>query len=345
MEGTPAKMRNEEELDEVLTRPSARLQEFIRTVESPLVVLGAGGKMGPTLAVLAKRAAESAGHALEVIAVSRFSNAQAREWLEKRSVKTVPCDLLEREQVARLPQSPNVVYLVGLKFGTSQNPALTWAVNTIVPALVAERYGKARIAALSTGNVYPMVPVERGGATESNPLTPLGEYPNAAVARERVLQYFSDRNRTSMAILRLFYAVEMRYGVIADIARKVHAGEEIELANGHFNCIWQGDANEMILRSLSLAESPATVWNLCHPEILSVRAVAHELGQMLGRQPRFRGKESPTALVANANAISEKLGRPGTPLPEVMQWTADWVQSGGRDLGRPTHFEVRDGQY
>lgn len=338
-------IRNEEELDELLTRPGAKLQEFIRQLKTPLVVLGAGGKMGPTLAVLAQRAAESARHKLEVIAVSRFSNAQSREWLESRGVKTIPCDLLEREQVARLPESANVVYLVGLKFGTSGNPALTWAVNTVVPALVAERYPSARICALSTGNVYPMVPVADAGATESNPLTPIGEYPNAAVARERVLQYFSQKQGTPMAILRLFYAVEMRYGVIADIARKVHAGEEIDLANGHFNCIWQGDANEMILRSLSLAQSPATIWNLCHPQILRVREVATELGRMLGKEPHFRSSESSTALVANANAICERLGEPSTSLREVMQWTADWVKGGGKDLGKPTHFEVRDGRY
>ena len=345
MEENPERIGGEEELDELLTRPSEDLRKFMRGVESPLVVLGAGGKMGPTLAVLAKRAAEAAGHDLEVVAVSRFSNATAQDWLEKQRVKTIACDLLERSEVERLPESANVIYLVGLKFGTALNPALTWAINTVVPALVAERYQNARMSAVSTGNVYPMVPVGAGGAVEATPLTPLGEYANAAVARERVLQFFSQKNSTRMALLRLFYAVEMRYGVLVDIARKVNAGEEIELANGYFNCIWQGDANEMILRALTLAESPAVSWNLCCPQILSVRETAKHFGELLGKTPRFAGEESSTALVANASALCQRLGEPRTASGQVMKWIADWVRRGGRDLGKPTHFEVRDGGY
>ena len=345
METLPETITNEQELNDLLTRPSAELQGFIRTLQSPLLILGAGGKMGPTLAVLAKRAAQAAGHSLEVIAVSRFGSGEARAWLEQRGVKTVVCDLLDRAQVAQLQQAPNVAYMVGLKFGTSENPALTWAVNTIVPALVAEHYASARIIALSTGNVYPMVHVNEGGAKESHPLTPIGEYPNAAVARERVFEYFSARNGTPMAILRLFYAVELRYGVLVDIAHKVFQREEIDLANGHFNCIWQGDANEMILRSLDLAESPARPWNLCNPAILSVREVATRLGQLLGSEPRFRGTESATSLVANSKGLCERLGYPATPLESVLRWTADWVGRAGRNFGKPTHFETRDGRY
>ncbi|HET7872772.1 MAG TPA: NAD-dependent epimerase/dehydratase family protein, partial [Terriglobales bacterium] len=267
----PATIRNEAELLDVLTRPTDALREFIKTLASPLLILGAGGKMGPTLAVLARRAAEEAGRSdLEIIAVSRFADANARQWLESRGVRTVNCDLLDRDGIARLPAAENIIYLVGLKFGTSQNPGSTWATNTLVPALVCERYSAGRVVALSTGNVYPLSDAGRGGAVESDALTPLGEYANAAVGRERIFEFCSARYGTKVALLRLCYAVELRYGVLADIARKVYGGEAIDVSTAAFNCIWQGDANEMILRSLALAQAPPNVWNLCRPEIFSV---------------------------------------------------------------------------
>lgn len=301
--------------------------------------------MGPTLAVLARRAAEADGHKLEVAAVSRFSDARSRSWLEERGVSVIGCDLLDRSAISRLPEAQHVIYLVGLKFGTARNPAATWAMNTLVPANVCDRYSRSRIVALSTGNVYPLGPVDRGGSRESDALTPIGEYANAAVARERICQFHSERDGTDMALLRLFYAVDLRYGVLADIARKVHAGEAIPLANGSFNCIWQGDANEMILRSLPLAAAPPTVWNLCRPEVFSVRRIATRLGELLGRKPVFAGRESATALTGNAAKLCEVLGAPRTPIDVMLRWTAQWVKQGGRDLGRPTHFEVRDGRY
>jgi len=332
-------------LDEVLTRPCGELIEFIKTVSSPLLVLGAGGKMGPTLAVLARRAAEAAGHPLEVVAVSRFSNAASRQWLEARGVRTVSADLLDATALARLPEAQNIIYLVGLKFGTAQNPAATWAINTLVPARVCERYPRSHIVALSTGNVYPQSDVTRGGSVETDPLTPLGEYANAAVGRERIFEFYSRQQNTTIAFLRLFYAVELRYGVLADIARKVHAGEPVMLGNGAFNCIWQGDANELILRSLPLAASPPSVWNLCRPEILSVREILTRLGELIGRAPIFSGEETPTALLGNPSKLCAALGSPTTPMETMLRWTAQWVKQGGRDLGRPTHFEVRDGNY
>lgn len=338
-------MGTETELEEVLTRPSSSLVEFIRTVSSPLLILGAGGKMGPTLAVLARRAADAAGHKLEIVAVSRFSDAGSRRWLEERGVKVLGCDLLDGQGVSRLPDAENLIYLVGLKFGTSQNPAATWAMNTLVPARACERFPRSRIVALSTGNVYPLSEVKRGGSVESDALTPLGEYANAAVARERIFEFHSQRNGTALALLRLFYAVELRYGVLADIARRVHAGQPIPLANGSFNCIWQGDANEMILRALAMVASPPLVWNLCRSEIFSVRQIAVRLGELLGREPVFSGSESATALTANAARICSELGTPRTAVDVMLRWTAHWVKQGGRDLGRPTHFEVRDGNY
>jgi nucleoside-diphosphate-sugar epimerase len=341
----PAVIRNESELEEILTRPSAALIEFIKTVSSPLLVLGAGGKMGPTLAVLARRAADAAGHPLAVVAVSRFSNAASREWLEARGVKTASCDLLAADAIARLPDAENIIYLVGMKFGTAQNPAATWAINTLVPAHVCERYPHSRIVALSTGNIYPPCEVSRGGSVETDSLTPLGEYANAAVGRERIFEFYSHRQHTPLTLLRLFYAVELRYGVLVDIARKVHAGKPVALANGAFNCIWQRDANELILRALPLATTPATAYNLCRPETFSVREIATRFGALLGSAPIFSGSETETALLGNAAKLCTALESPATPMESILPWIAEWVKHGGHDLGRPTHFEVRDGKY
>lgn len=341
----PETISTESELEEFLTRPDAALISAIRKISSPLLVLGAGGKMGPTLAVLARRAAEEAKHRLEVIAVSRFSDAAARKWLEERGVKVISCDLLEIDCLRSLPDARNLIYLVGLKFGTTNSPAGTWAMNTIVPANVMQRYPRARIVALSTGNVYPFSEATRGGAVEDDPLTPLGEYPNAAVARERIIEFYSVRDRTPTALARLFYAVELRYGVLVDIAGKVFRGEALSLANGYFNFIWQADANSMILRSIELTHCPPFVYNLCRPEVFSVRTVATHFGELFGKTPIFTGRENATTLLGNSRLICARLGPPRTTLEHAMRWIADWIRSGGRDLHKPTHFEVRDGRY
>ncbi len=341
----PARFTTEAELDDFLTRPRSALVESIRCLTSPLVVLGAGGKMGPTLAVLAHRAAEAAAHPLEVIAVSRFGGGPTRAWLEARGVKTLSCDLLAPNAAQHLPDTSNLVYLVGLKFGTARNPAATWAVNTLAPLQVAQRYPRARIVVLSTGNVYPLGPASAGGATEEAPLTPLGEYANAAVARERLFQFCAERNSSTIALLRLFYAVDLRYGILVDLAKRVARGEPIDLTSGYFNCIWQGDANEMVLRALALASNPPSVWNLCRPEVFPVRTIAEQLGVLLGRAPVFQGLEAATALLGNSARLCAALGPPATPLEATLHWTAHWVARGGRDWGKPTHFEVRDGRY
>jgi dTDP-4-dehydrorhamnose reductase len=338
-------IQTESQLDDLLTRPGDALVEFVKSLPSPLVILGAGGKMGPSLAVLSKRAASAGGNPLQIVAVSRFTDARARRWLDDREVKTVSCDLIEERTLDQLPDAENVIYLVGLKFGTARDPAATWAINTIAPARVMERYPRARIVALSTGNVYPLSQVSRGGSVETDPLTPVGEYANAAVARERIFQYYTNRQSTPVALLRLYYAVDLRYGVLADLARKVAAGEPIDLANGSFNCIWQGDANDLAIRSLSLAASPASAWNLCRPEIFSVREVAGRFGELLGRQPVFSGTESATALLGNAAPLCARLGAPSVSLESMQEWIAAWIKLGGRNLGKPTHFEVRDGNY
>jgi nucleoside-diphosphate-sugar epimerase len=345
MASFPANLvQTEDALDELLTRPSPDLIAFMRTLSTPLVVLGAGGKMGPTFAVLARRAAKAAGHALEVIAVSRFSDERARQWLEARGVRTLRLDLLDRAAIARLPDSGHVVYLVGLKFGTSRDPALTWAVNTVFPASVAERYPQARIVALSTGNVYPLAPAPGAGSVESDLLTPLGEYANAAVARERVFEFFCRQHCTPLVILRLNYAVDLRYGVLVDIARKVYADEPVDLTTGYFNCIWQGDANDMILRATALARSPPLVLNLTGP-VQSVREVALRFGELLARPARLVGVEAGTALLSNPAQAYTLLGPAPTPVDQVIRWTADWIKHGGRIFDKPTHFETRDGKY
>jgi nucleoside-diphosphate-sugar epimerase len=342
----PDAIETQDELDLLLSRPSAQLIESIRKFSSPLVIVGAGGKLGPTLALMARRAADVAGFALEIIAVSRFNKTgPARDWLLKRGIKTVSCDLLKADSIRQLPDSENVIYLAGQKFGTGKSPAITWAVNVAAPARVTERYSRIRLVALSTGNVYPPSEVSKGGSVESDPLTPLGEYANSTVGRERVLEYFSVRDGIPITLLRLCYAVELRYGVLLDIAQKVHGGIPLDLANGHFNCIWQGDANDMILRSISLAGCPPTAWNLCRPEVFSVRGVAAQFGELFGRPPQFSGTENPNALLCNSRPLCDRLGEPSTPLAPMLRWIAHWVRHGGHTWGKPTGFEVRDGKY
>lgn len=341
----PSRINTNAELDEVMSRPSPALISFIRSLSSPLLVLGAGGKMGPSLCALARRAANEAGHDLDVVAVSRFSNPDGRRWLEERGVTVHSADLMDSAAVRRLPDAENVIYYVGLKFGTRDNPAQTWAVNTLVPAYVSQRFERARIVALSTGNVYPFVPVGKSGSKESDPLTPLGEYPNAAVARERIFEYFSQQNRTPMALVRLNYAVDLRYGVLVDIAKKIARSEPVDLTMGYFNCIWQRDANDMILRTLDQAAQPADALNLTGAETLSVRETAERLSRLMDMPVSFTGVEAETALLSDAGKAHAQLGVPQTSIDTVLRWTAEWVRAGGGTLGKPTGFEVRDGRY
>lgn len=344
-EALPPRINDESELEEALTWPSSELIDSIRALRSPLVILGAGGKMGPTLAVLARRAAQKAAHPLEIVAVSRFGNPQSREWFEQRGVETWSADLLDRKAVETLPDSENVIYLAGQKFGTQQNPAATWAANTLAPAHAAERYSGASIVALSTGNVYPFVSINSRGARENNDLTPIGEYANAAVARERIFEYFAAKQGTPMALLRLSYAIDLRYGVLHDIARMVWDSVPVNVGSGCFNCIWQGDANEMILRSFAVADIPPATLNLTASGVCSVRDVATRFSELLDRSVQFVGTESDTALLSDTEHLSKKLGHPQTTLDSMIAWTAHWVRNGGSSLNKPTHFDVRDGKY
>lgn len=342
---TPESLRTEQALDERMTRPRPLLVEYMKNVRSPLVILGAGGKMGPTLALLARRAADAAGTGLEIVAVSRYSNPEARRMLEENGMRTLSLDLMERDGYAALPDSPNVLYLIGQKFGTTENPGATWVTNTLPPAYTCERYPTARIVAVSSGNVYPLTSVDGSGSMESDPLEPLGEYANACVARERIFEFFSRKNGTPIALIRLSYAVDLRYGVLYDIARRVWEGQPVDLRTGYFNCIWQGDANEAILRSLALADAPPYAVNLTGTQWCSVREMAEQFGQIMDRPVILQGQETGSAFLSNIVKMLRDLGEPPTSLDDVIRWTADWVIAGGRSLNKPTHFETRDGKY
>jgi nucleoside-diphosphate-sugar epimerase len=301
--------------------------------------------MGPTLARMARRALDQAGSKREVIGAARFTDPKARAALEASGVRAVPCNLLERDQVLRLPDAGAVIFMAGQKFGTQGAEAETWAANTVLPGHVAERYRGVPTVVFSTGNVYPFTPVDSGGATEETAPAPIGEYAQSALGRERVFEYYSRRQGTPVVVYRLNYAVELRYGVLLEIAQKVAAGEPIDLRMGHANVIWQGDANAVALRCLAMAQSPPAILNVTGPETLSVRAVAGRFGELLGRAPRLEGKEEPTALLSNAARMVARFGPPAVPAERVIEWIARWVQAGGATLRKPTHFETRDGKF
>jgi nucleoside-diphosphate-sugar epimerase len=341
-EALPDRFANIEELEEFLTTPSQALIDDLATVDGDILVLGAGGKMGPTLAGLAKRAAPNK----RVVAVARYSDPTLPKRLQGWGVETLSADLLDREQVARLPKLPNLVYMAGRKFGETGSLDLTWAMNAFVPALIAEAFSGARIVAFSTGCVYPFVSVLHQGATERTPPNPPpGEYANSCVARERMFEYFSRITGTPGRLIRLNYAIEMRYGVLHDIARKVKAGETIEVTTGHANMIWQGDANAQALRALCHCTMPTTPLNISGPETVSIRTVAEAFGRIFGMPPKISGTEAAEAWLVNTAQASALFGYPTVPLARMIDWVADWV---GRDLpslGKPTQFEVRDGVF
>jgi len=335
----PARFENIEHLEEVMTTPSPALVQTLRGVSGDLLVLGVGGKMGPTLARLARRAGK------RVIGVARFSEPGLKSALERHGVECIAADLLSREQLAALPEAPNVVFMAGRKFGSSGSEWLTWAMNAHVPALVAERYARSRIVAFSTACVYPFVDVRGAGASESAPLTPPpGEYANSCVARERLLQHFSHALGTAGRLIRLSYAIDMRYGVLHDLARKLVAHEPIELAMGHANIIWQGDANELALRTLAHCTAPTSGLNVSGPP-QRIRDLATGLAQRLGVTPQFTGSEAPTAWLVDTAEAQRLFGPPAVPLASMLDWTADWVARDMASLNKPTHYEARNGKY
>ena len=337
--------RTEQELDERLSRPTEGVIDTLARQPGDIIVLGAAGKMGPTLAMMARRALDVLGRQDRVIAVSRFSNPAMAERLETAGVSIVRCDLTSRDAVWTLPDAPNVIFMAGQKFGTSDSASLTWVANTVVPAICAGRFKRSRIVAFSTGNVYPLAPANGNGAREETPLAPIGEYAASCVGRERVLEHYASRNKTPLAIVRLNYAIDLRYGVLSDIARKVWQGEPVDVAMGYVNVIWQGDANARALQCLDHAAVPPFVINVTGMERVGVRALAERFGALLDRTPRIVGEESPDALLSDASRSARIFGEPSVDLDSMIAWVAEWTRSGGPLLGKPTHFETRDGRF
>jgi len=338
-------IESESALEELLSRPYPEDVEALSALEGDLLILGVAGKMGPTLALRAARASEQAGRRRRIIGVSRFSNPEVRRRLEEGGIETISFDLLDFDRLRRLPEADNVVYMAARKFGSTGDEAPTWAMNTLLAARVAERWSASRIVAFSSGNVYPLVPVAGGGATEETPPDPIGEYAQSVLGRERLFEYFSRRRQTPVVLLRLNYAVELRYGVLVDIARKVFERRPVDVTMGHVNVIWQGDANSVALRSFSLCASPPAVLNLTGPGTLSVRRIALEFGRRFGVEPEIVGQEAETALLNNASRCHSLFGLPRVSLEEMLDWIAHWIRIGGPLLDKPTHFEVRNGKF
>ncbi|TLS37223.1 NAD-dependent epimerase/dehydratase family protein [Pseudalkalibacillus caeni] len=338
-------METIEELELKMCEPSDRLIEDLSKLNGDILILGVGGKMGPTLAKLARNAASKGNLNKRVIGVSRFTKGLLRDELENSGIETIAADLLEEQQLKALPEIENVIYMVGNKFGTTGNEHFTWAMNAYLPGRVAEKYRDSRIVSFSTGNVYPHTRVGSGGASEETPTGPVGEYAQSSLGRERVFTYFSHKYGTPQLHFRLNYAIDMRYGVLLEVAKSVKAGEAIDLNMGHANVIWQGDANEIALRSLLHCSSPPTILNVTGPETLSIRWLAERFGEKFGVEPVFEGVEQDTALLSNASKAHETFGYPKVTIREMIDWTSDWVNKGGEVLNKPTHFQERKGNF
>lgn len=336
---------NVEHLEDLLSEPTEAAVQALGAVEGDLIILGVAGKMGPTLARMAVRASERAGVRRRVIGVARFSEAGIEARLQAQSIETIRCDLLDPSQLDALPEVPNVVFMTGMKFGATGQEGRTWAMNCWLPGMVCRKYRRSRIVAFSTGNVYGLTPVARGGSLEDDPLRPVGEYAQSCVGRERLFEYFSRTNDIPMSLLRLNYATEMRYGVLVDLAQQVRLGRPVDVTMGHVNALWQADANAMALASFAHVGAPPMVLNLAGPELLSVRRLATEFAQRFGQSLVIEGTESSDALLSNAQRAHRLFGYPRFSAGQMMTWIANWLERSGETLGKPTHFEVRHGQF
>ena len=341
MRDLPEQINSTEELEEILSEPSDALVKFMGQINGDIIILGAGGKIGPSLAMRAKRAMGRAGVKREVIAVARGP----LPGLKSQGILTIQCDLLDLEAVKRLPKIQNVIFLVGRKFGSIGNEPITWAVNTICAQHTAQTFGTSNIVAFSTGCVYPLMDAKSGGASESTPMDPIGEYAMSCLARERMFDYFSQSFGVKVMHFRLNYAIELRYGVLRDIAQCVYRGEPVDITTNCVNVIWQGDACDMAIRSLSLAASPPQILNVTGPETLSVSEIAEAFGRRLGKKVAFTGQASGKAYLSDARQARQLFGKDSASLERLIEWTAHWIERGGENLDKPTHFEVQNGKY
>jgi nucleoside-diphosphate-sugar epimerase len=336
---------DEKQLDSMLSEPTEQLVEFMAELEGDIAVLGVAGKMGKSLGEMAVRSSGRAGVDRTVYGVSRFSSPGSDEAIRQAGIKPVKCDLLDRESVKALPDAPNVIFMAGRKFGTDGQEDITWAMNTLAPAHASERYSGSRIAAFSTGCVYPLVDKETGGCTEADAPGPVGEYAQSCLGRERIFEYFSRKEGTPVVLLRLNYAVEMRYGVLHDLAARIVNEEPVDLAVGLVNVIWQADANAQALLALGQCSSPPAILNVTGPELLSVRELAEAMGEELGERVRFTGEEGSAAYLSDSSKAAALFGCPRIDPWTLAKWTARWVAEGKPSLGKPTHFEVKNGRY
>lgn len=334
-----------EKIEQELYKPSEALVADIRETDGDIIFLGVGGKMGPSMAKLARLAVEKAGVRKRLIGVSRFSDAAAREELEKEGIETISADLLNEDDLAALPDAKNVMYLAGTKFGTTGKEAFTWAMNAYLPGRVAERYRNSRIVAFSTGNVYPFSAVHSGGLSEDQLPNPVGEYGQSCLGRERIFQHFAEKNQTPTLIYRLNYAIDLRYGVLLEIAKTVLNDKPVDLTTGNVNVIWQGDANEYALRCFRHCNVPAKILNVTGPETVSVKWLAQQFGLLMNKQPQFVNEIQPTALLSNASLAHQLFGYPRVTLRQMIELTVEWLQGGGATINKPTHFQERKGQF
>lgn len=341
----PESIRDIQQLEELLSRPTEGLVEMMGRLDGDIIILGAGGKMGPSLTRMAKRAADASGVSRKIIAVDRFRMEEKRAGLEADGIETIRCDLLDPDQIAQLPGAKNVVFMLGKKFGSTNQEPLTWAVNTYAPSLICRKYPNSRIVAFSSGNVYGLSPISRGGSLESDNVQAVGDYAMSVLGRERIFEYFSEISDIRTTLIRLNYAIDMRYGVLVDIAHKVWNNEPVDVTTGCANVIWQGDANAMALQSFDIASSPSAVLNVTGPEQLSIRRVAEEFSALMDRPASFTGTESNDALLSNAQKSFHLFGYPKVAVEQMIRWIANWVMEDGEKLDKPTHFQARDGKF
>jgi nucleoside-diphosphate-sugar epimerase len=342
---TVTTIQSVEHLEDLLSEPTPAVIDTLARLDGDIILLGVGGKMGPTLARMVKRASDQAGARRQVMGVSRFSNGELADRLQAQGIQAIPCDLLDPVQLERLPDAANVVFMTGMKFGSTSQEAMTWAMNCHLPALVCQKYRRSRMVAFSTGNVYGLTPVMLGGSLESDPLRPVGDYAMSCVGRERIFEHFSRTLGIPLALVRLNYATELRYGVLVDLAQRVQADQPVDLRMGHLNAIWQADANAMAVGCFDHLASPPFVVNVAGPELLSVRRVAEQLGELLHKPVTFQGSEAADALLSNGQLGHRLFDYPRVSAGQMLLWIAEWARKGGPTLGKPTHFEVRDGQY